>query len=95
VLGGATVAVSSLHLTWAQFLAELQRVMETSDVWTGLVKSFAFGLVIALIGCRRGLLTHGAAEGVGRSTTSTIVECLFAIVILDTLFTWLFRGAGV
>jgi phospholipid/cholesterol/gamma-HCH transport system permease protein len=94
VLGGLAVAVGSLHITSHGFLAELRTMVVASDVWTGLVKSCAFGIAIALIGCRHGLSTHGAAAGVGRGTTATVVSCLFAIVILDTLFTVIFRGLG-
>jgi phospholipid/cholesterol/gamma-HCH transport system permease protein len=69
-------------------------VLVPSDVWTGLVKSVAFGIAIAFIGCQQGLTASGAASGVGRSTTSTVVQCLFTIVVIDTLFTVLFRGIG-
>jgi phospholipid/cholesterol/gamma-HCH transport system permease protein len=94
VLGGLAVAVGSLHITSHGFLAELRTMVVASDVWTGLVKSCAFGIAIALIGCRHGLSARGAAAGVGRGTTATVVSCLFAIVILDTLFTVIFRGLG-
>lgn len=92
VLGGLAVGVGSLGITSHGFLVELRTIVVASDVWTGLVKSVVFGIAIALIGCRQGLATRGAAAGVGRGTTATVVACLFAIVILDTLFTMLFRG---
>ena len=58
------------------------------------MKSVAFGIAIAFIGCQQGFATRGAAEGVGRSTTTTVVSCLFAIVIIDTVFTVLFQTFG-
>src|SRR5439155_9398603 len=91
VLGGLLVGVTSLDITTAGFLAKVRETVSASDVWTGLVKSVVFGIAIALIGCRQGLATRGAAAGVGRGTTTTIVHCLFAIVVIDTLFTVLFR----
>lgn len=94
VLGGLAVAVLSLHITSEAYLAELRTIVVASDVWTGLVKSVAFGVAIALIGCRYGLSTRGAAAGVGRGTTATVVSCLFAIVVLDAVFTVIFRGFG-
>ncbi len=94
VVGGAAVAARSLGITPNGYLAELRTIVVSADVWTGLVKSFAFGLAIALIGCRQGLQTRGAAAAVGRSTTATVVHCLFAIVVIDTLFTMLFRELG-
>jgi phospholipid/cholesterol/gamma-HCH transport system permease protein len=94
VLGGLAVAVGSLHMTSQGFLVELRTMVVPSDVATGLVKSFAFAVAIAMISCRQGLSTRGAAAGVGRGTTATVVSCLFAIVILDTLVTVVLRGFG-
>lgn len=94
VAGGAAVAVASLGVSARGYLAELQTAVHPSDVWTGLVKSFAFGIAIAFIGCQQGFATQGAAEGVGRSTTTTVVSCLFAIVLIDTVFTVLFQTFG-
>ncbi len=92
--GGIFVGSHSLGVTPMGFLAELRTVLVPSDVWTGLVKSVAFGMAIAFIGCQQGLTASGAASGVGRGTTSTVVQCLFTIVVVDTLFTVLFRGIG-
>lgn len=91
VTGGLVVAMVSLDITPRSFLIELQSAVIPSDVWTGLIKSTVFGATIAIIGCYQGLMTTGAAAGVGRSTTSTVVHCLFAIVVLDTILTLIFR----
>jgi phospholipid/cholesterol/gamma-HCH transport system permease protein len=95
VVGGAVVASVSLDVTPAGYLAELRTMVVASDVWTGLIKSVAFGAAIAFIGCQHGLTTRGSASDVGRSTTATVVNCLFAIVIIDTVFTVLFQRFGV
>jgi phospholipid/cholesterol/gamma-HCH transport system permease protein len=95
VTGGLVVGVTSLGLTAHGYMAELRDIVVFSDVWTGLVKSVAFGIAIAFIGCRHGLSARGAASGVGRSTTATVVSCLFAIVVIDTLFTVIFRELAV
>jgi phospholipid/cholesterol/gamma-HCH transport system permease protein len=95
VVGGIVVGHASLNITPAGFLAELRTAVEASDVWTGLCKSVAFGAAIGLIGCQHGLATRGAASGVGRGTTSTVVTSLFAIVVIDTVFTIVFRRLGV
>ncbi|MCW5801691.1 MAG: MlaE family lipid ABC transporter permease subunit [Deltaproteobacteria bacterium] len=91
ILGGALVAVHGMELTSEMYFNELRLAVLFSDVWTGLVKSVGFGLTIAFIGCQQGLATSGSAEGVGRRTTSAVVACLFAIVLLDTAFTVVFR----
>ncbi|HEX3759376.1 MAG TPA: MlaE family lipid ABC transporter permease subunit [Kofleriaceae bacterium] len=94
VIGGIVVGSASLDITPAAFLAELRTAVEASDLWTGLCKSVAFGAAIGVIGCQHGLATRGAASGVGRGTTSTVVSCLFTIVVIDTLFTMVFRRLG-
>lgn len=94
VFGGIFVGMHSLGVTPTAFMAELHLVLQASDIWTGLIKSLAFGGAIALIGCRHGLTASGAASGVGRGTTATVVQCLFTIVVIDTLFTLVFRGLG-
>jgi phospholipid/cholesterol/gamma-HCH transport system permease protein len=94
VAGGAAVAVSTLDVSARGYLAELRTALVPSDIWTGLVKSVAFGIAIAFIGCQQGFATRGAAEGVGRSTTTTVVSCLFAIVVIDTVVTVFFQTLG-
>ncbi len=94
VAGGAVVGAANLDVTFAGYFAELKTAVVPSDVWTGLVKSVAFAIAIAQIGCQQGFATRGGAEGVGRRTTSTVVICLFALVILDTLLTMFFRKFG-
>ncbi|MBS2018851.1 MAG: MlaE family lipid ABC transporter permease subunit [Deltaproteobacteria bacterium] len=91
VAGGAVVGVTSLDVGFGSYLAELQTAVFAKDVWTGLVKSVAFGIAIALIGCQQGFATSGGAAGVGRRTTTTVVMCFFTIVIIDTLLTVYFR----
>lgn len=94
VLGGAVVALGSLDVSLRGYFSEIQTAVLPSDVWTGLVKGVAFGVAIAFIACQQGFSTHGAAAGVGRSTTTTVVACLLTIVTVDTLFTVLFRVIG-
>ncbi len=93
-VGGGVIVGESLGVSPRGYLAELRTAVVPSDVWTGLIKSCAFGVAIALIGCQQGFSTRGAAAGVGRSTTTTVVVCLFTIVIIDTIFTVLFRTYG-
>jgi phospholipid/cholesterol/gamma-HCH transport system permease protein len=94
VLGGLVVAAVSLDVTPAGYLTELRTIVVASDVWTGLIKSVAFGAAIALIGCQLGLTTRGSASDVGRATTATVVNCLFSIVLIDTAFTVVFQRFG-
>src|SRR5439155_1723454 len=71
-----------------------QAAVRLWDVSSGCLKTVFFGLSIALIACQRGLAARGGAEGVGRATTSAVVTSLFAIVVIDAIFTVLFNVLG-
>lgn len=90
VLGGMFVGLISLNLTFAGYFYETQSAVTLWDVFSGLIKSVVFALVIALIACQQGLATTGGAEGVGRRTTSSVVATLFALILVDAAFTVLF-----
>jgi phospholipid/cholesterol/gamma-HCH transport system permease protein len=94
IAGGLLVALLRLDLTFTAFLVETQSAVHAWDVFSGILKTVFFGTSIALIACERGLATSGGAEGVGRATTSAVVTSLFAIVVLDAIFTVLFNAFG-
>ena len=66
----------------------------TTDYITGLVKAIVFGLEISLIACYNGLHVTGGAEGVGRATTSTVVQSIVAIIFADLIFSAAFYALG-
>ncbi len=94
ILGGLVVAVTSLDVTIRAYFIETTTAVQLWDVQHGLVKSVAFALAIGLIACQQGFAASGGAEGVGRRTTATVVTSLFALVVLDALFTVMFRLLG-
>jgi len=64
----------------------LNKVYEYTEVWdvvSGLIKSAAFGYIICIVGCFKGLRTDGGAEGVGKSTTGAVVMASLLILIAD------------
>jgi phospholipid/cholesterol/gamma-HCH transport system permease protein len=88
------VGVTQLDVTPAAFMAQLGQVMEPWDILSGLLKSVVFSGAIAVIACQQGLATSGGAEGVGRRTTAAVVSILFALILLDAVFTILFGALG-
>jgi phospholipid/cholesterol/gamma-HCH transport system permease protein len=58
-----------------------------NDIWSGLIKAAAFGLILTLTGCVRGYFTSGGAEGVGRSTTAAVVSASLIILLSDFFLT--------
>jgi phospholipid/cholesterol/gamma-HCH transport system permease protein len=57
------------------------------DFLTGLVKSVVFGALVTLIGCYNGLATTGGTEGLGRSTTATVVQVAMGVIVSDFFLT--------
>jgi phospholipid/cholesterol/gamma-HCH transport system permease protein len=92
-LGGLLVGMTRLDLNAHAYLSELQRSVHLSDVTSGLIKSVAFALAIALISCQQGLAATGGAEGVGRRTTGAVVVTLFSLILIDAVFTVFFEAA--
>lgn len=86
ILGGAFVTFSSLELSprtyWEQTLVALQ----LSDFLLGIVKSFAFGLLVAVSGCLCGMYSGRNASAVGDATTSAVVTGIVLIVVADAMF---------
>ncbi len=94
IAGGLLVAMLGLDITSNAYLIETQKAVGLWDVLSGCLKTVFFGVNIALIACQRGLAASGGAEGVGRATTSAVVTSLFAIVVVDAIFTVLFNAFG-
>jgi phospholipid/cholesterol/gamma-HCH transport system permease protein len=94
ILGGLFVAVTGLDLTANAYLIETRKVLDVWDVASGVLKSFCFAVVIALVACRKGLAARLGAEGVGSSTTAAVVTSIFLLVALDALFGVLFHAVG-
>jgi phospholipid/cholesterol/gamma-HCH transport system permease protein len=91
MLGGLTVAITSLDLSPTAFFAEMKTIVFVRDIAWGLLKSAAFACAIGLISCQQGLAAGGGAEGVGRRTTASVVTTLFALIAIDAVFTALFH----
>ena len=71
----------------------MQSSLETvllSDLFSGLAKTPIFGFIIAIVGCHFGLTTRGGTEGVGQSTTRTVVVVSIAILVADYALTRIF-----
>lgn len=88
----AAAVISSLALgvPWESYKSGMLDQVKFVDFTTGVVKSAVFGLLIGIIACANGLKVTGGAAGVGKATTSTVVQCVVAIVFADLIFTAVF-----
>lgn len=90
MLCGATVLDIPASIFYDNAVAQVA----PRDFLTGLIKASIFGMLIGLIACANGLKVTGGAAGVGRATTSTVVESVVAVVMADLLFTAIFYALG-
>ena len=63
------------------------KFLEMSDIYSGLMKSVAFGIIISLSGCYFGFTSKGGAAGVGKSTTSAVITASMLILASNYILT--------
>ncbi|MCW5725683.1 MAG: ABC transporter permease [Maricaulaceae bacterium] len=90
LFGGMIVAWSTLDISPAFFIARMNETLDWSHFWVGLSKAPVFGLVIAVIGCRQGLKVKGDVESLGLRTTASVVQAIFAVIVIDALFAMMY-----
>jgi len=90
VFGGWVIAVAAIGLNGAEFVDMVITNTLFKDVWTGIIKSEVFAVLIGLVACYEGMRVTGGAEDVGRATTRAVVLSIVAIIIADCVLTALF-----
>jgi phospholipid/cholesterol/gamma-HCH transport system permease protein len=90
VLAGMVSAQATVGLGSQSFLYGARLFWHSYDLLYSLLKALAFGFVIPVISVHMGLLTRGGAEGVGRSTTASVVFMIIAVLVSDAMFPPLF-----
>jgi phospholipid/cholesterol/gamma-HCH transport system permease protein len=86
IVGGLMAAWLAMDISPAMFIARFQDVVPPQHFWTGIVKAPVFAIVVALVGCRQGLLVEGDVMSLGRRTTSAVVQSIFLVIALDAIF---------
>lgn len=87
IIGGYMVAVYFYNMPANAYLDPIPINVTTFDFFSGMVKAFAFGVIIVTISCYKGMNTRGGAAGVGRATTNSVVICYSIILISNFLLT--------
>ncbi len=95
ILGGMFVALGVLDIPPAAYWVQTISAIDLSDVASGIIKSAAFGVLVGLAGCHRGLLAERSSAGVGRAATSAVVMALLLIILADAFFAVAFNILGI
>lgn len=80
-IGGYLVATLHSGIGSVTYLHSIKVFAVVNDITGGLVKAMVFGMIIAIVGCHKGLTTAPGAEGVGRATTASVVTSIILIFI--------------
>jgi phospholipid/cholesterol/gamma-HCH transport system permease protein len=90
MLGGYFISVFKLGISSHVYIKRSIDALVVKDVYTGLIKAFFFGGIIATVGCYFGLNARNGAEGVGHATMLAVVTILVLIIASDAIFTAIF-----
>ena len=93
--GGMLIAGPMLDITGPTFLARLREALDISHVYVGLSKAPVFALVIAVIGCHMGMTVERDTRAVGMATTSTVVQSIVSVILLDAAFAIFYQELGI
>lgn len=83
LLGGMAVGAFSLDIPSVAYLARMHETLEVRHFVVGMAKAPAFAMVIGLIGCLQGLQVKGTAQSLGERTTSSVVQAISLVIVLD------------
>ncbi len=83
MIGAMLVAGPVLGIAPEVFLERLRSSLKVSHVLVGLAKAPLFAIAIAVIGCRMGMTVARDTRSVGAATTSTVVQSIVAVILLD------------
>ncbi len=88
--GGYAVSVFVLHANATIYFRRSMEFLALEDIYTGIVKAAVFGMIISIVGCYKGFVTEGGAEGVGRATTHSVVLSSMLILTANYFITAFF-----
>ena len=89
ILGGAVYTSLDLKINMTAYMQRTLEVLTVDNIRQGLIKSLIFAAIIALVGLVNGFQVSGGSEGVGKSTTRSVVLSISFIILADMMFTYL------
>lgn len=94
-IAGGALTMQSFAIPFTTFIREVDAAVTLTDFLAGFVKSFVFAILVAGIGCLRGLQTGAGASAVGDSATRAVVSGIILLVVVDGLFALAYYVLGI
>lgn len=95
VAGGMLVAKLSLGIDAAQFVHRMGAVLKPRHFFAGFAKAPVFGLFVALVGTWKGFEVEKRAESIGFRVIESVVASLFGVIVIDAVFSVIYRWLGI
>ncbi|WP_114809383.1 MlaE family ABC transporter permease [Paraburkholderia kururiensis] len=94
LFGGALAAKLVLGIDLSYFARSLPGVVPIANLWIGLGKGVAFGMLIALVGCHFGFRIKANSQSLGEGTTTSVVTSITIVILADAVFAIMFQNVG-
>jgi phospholipid/cholesterol/gamma-HCH transport system permease protein len=94
ILGGAIVGVGMLGLGPTEYFEQTRSAVSLTSFFIGVSKSVVFGILVALVGCLRGMQSGRSAAAVGLAATSAVVTSIVFIIVVDGIFAVILNAIG-
>ncbi len=91
IIGSMFLADTMYHLNTTQFIQSIPRFSNYATLFNGMIKSFIFGTIIAIISTCKGMNTKNGAQGVGVAVTKTAIYINLTITIMNSVSSWIFN----
>ena len=87
ILGGLVVGTMVMDFSVIHYFEQTQVALQSMwEVYSGLLKSVMFGLIIGLVGCYKGMHSGNDSSSLGRAVTASVVVAVTIIVVVDAMF---------
>jgi phospholipid/cholesterol/gamma-HCH transport system permease protein len=93
--GGAVAAKIVLGIDMSFFARALPGAVPIANLWFGLGKGVAFGMLIAIVGCHFGFRIKANSQSLGEGTTASVVTSITVVILADAVFAILFQNVGI
>ena len=94
LFGGGLVAWLYGDMSPEIFMTRLREAISLTHFKVGLIKAPFMALAIGVVACAQGLEVKGSAESLGLKTTTSVVQSIFLVIVLDGLFAIFFASIG-
>ena len=87
ILGGLAVATTVMDFSAIHYFEQTQSALtQMWEIYSGVIKSLLFGLIIGLVGCYKGMNSGRDSAALGKAVTSAVVVSITFIIVTDAIF---------